>query len=211
MKRMTAFVWLYPRYSMPTISAPLVSLLKHKPSLAIPTVSHPQAFRDNRSSLHADAASIGDAPIPVLQVLVETNEASDSTTRWCTARREITALLDDHGFQELEVDIYDPKRYYQSSIFPIHPSHPAVVLFTSVQDELIKLVCTRIKSAWNLFSLFQVGLADNAERPAVVLMVAPLAEHDWASLKASLEEIIAGKEIGHQSGLRVEIMPGCTS
>jgi len=59
--------------------------------------------------------------------------------------------------------------------------------------------------------LFQVGLADNVKRPAVVLMVAPLAEHDWASLKVSLEEIIAGKEIGDQSGLRVEIMPGCTS
>lgn len=131
--------------------------------------------------------------------------------RWCTARRETTALLDEHGLQELQVDIHDPKRYYQPSLFPIRPSHPAVALFNLVKDELIKVVCTRIKSAWTMFSLFQLRLANNVKRPAVVLMVAPLAEYDWASLRASLEEIIAEKEIGDQSGLRVEIMPGCTS
>jgi len=204
-------MWLYSRYSMRTIFAPLMSPLKHKPSLAIPTVSHPKAFRDNRPPLHADAASIGDEPISVWRILVDTDEAGNSTAHWCTARREITALLDDHGSQKLEVDVYDFKRYYQPSLFPIHPSHPAVALLNSVQDELIRLVCNRIKSAWNLFSLFQVGLPDNAKRPAVVLMVAPLAEHDWASLRASTEEITAGKAIGDESGLRVEIMPACTS
>lgn len=211
MKRMKVFVWPYSRCSKGTISGGLVLSLEAQDRLGYPTGKPSQNRLIIETPRHADAARIGDVPIPVLQILVDTDEAGDFVARWCTARREITPLLDDHDLQEQEVDIHDPKRYYQPWLFPIHPNHPAVALFNLVKDELMKMVCTHIESAWNMFSMFQSRLADNVKRPAVVLVVASLTEYDWASLRASLEEIIAEKETGDRSGLRVEIMPGCIS
>ena len=148
----------------------------------------------------------GDKKIPVLHISVDAGEGNP-LERWSATRRDITALLDDRNFSDLEVEIQDEKRFYQPSLFPIHPGHAAVALYKSVREELLGRLHDSIGSTWKLLSLFEVGRLANVKKPAVVLMVDPMAEHDWSILAASLEAIIEKKQ-KQGPKLRVEIMPG---
>lgn len=118
------------------------------------------------------------------------------------------AVLDDHELSGVEVEIYDPDRYYQPSLFPILPSHPAVAVYKAVREDLLVQIHNTIGSAWQALSLFDVGRTANTKKPAVVLMVDPLSEYDWSILTASLEAVISRQQANMGPRLRVEIMPG---
>ncbi|KAL8690290.1 MAG: hypothetical protein Q9218_004226 [Villophora microphyllina] len=148
-----------------------------------------------------------DIGVPVLHISVDTME-ENHLDRWSAARRDITAILDDHGFGNVEVEIQDPNRFYQPSIFPIHPNDPAVALFHTARMEMMRHILDRIGASWQMFSLFQVGRDAGSKKATVVLMVDPWAEHDWKSLVASLEAIIHKHQVGSGSEPSVEVMPG---
>ena len=149
----------------------------------------------------------GDKKVPVVRILVNAGEGNP-LEKWSAARRDITALLDDHGFDDLDVEIQDLNRFYQPSLFPIHPSHPAVTIYKSVREDLLVRISNSIGSVWNFLSLFEVGRSANLGEPAIVLMVDPLAERDWSILKASLEAVINNRQDMRGRSLPVEIMPG---
>ncbi|KAL8825080.1 MAG: hypothetical protein Q9191_004630 [Dirinaria sp. TL-2023a] len=148
----------------------------------------------------------GNKSVPALHIIVDAGEANPFE-RWSAARRDVTALLDDHGFDEIEVEIQDPERFYQPSLFPIHPNHPAVSIYKSVREELLARIHDSIGSVWNSLCLLEVGRAANLKKPTIVIMVDPLAERDWGILKASLEAVINRKGLP-PGKLPVEIMPG---
>ena len=118
------------------------------------------------------------------------------------------AMLDDHGFSGVEVEIQDPDRYYQPSLFPIPPKHPAVAIYKAVRKDLLGQIQDTIGSAWQALSLYNVGRTANVKKPTVVLMVDPLSQHDWNILAASLEAIVGRQQGNSGPKLQVEIVPG---
>lgn len=164
----------------------------------------------NLSSLHyfADCACEGgDLGKPAVQILVDAGD-NDPLERWSAARRDIMAVLDDLELSGVEIEIQDPDRYYQPSLFPILPKHPAVAVYKAVREDLLAQIHNTIGSAWQALSLFNVGRTANVKKPTVVLMVEPLSEYDWSILTASLEAVIGRQQGSIGTRLRVEIMPG---
>ena len=118
------------------------------------------------------------------------------------------AMLDDHEFSGVEVEIQDPDRYYRPSLFPIAPNHPAVGIYKAVRGDLLGQIQDTIGSAWQALSLYNVGRTANLKKPTVVLMVDPLSEYDWNILAASLEAIVGRQQLKSGPKLTVEIVPG---
>lgn len=75
----------------------------------------------------------GDVDLPTVQILVDAGEGNP-LERWSAARRDVTAILDERELVGIEIEIQDPDRYYQPSLFPIPPNHPAVAVYKAVRE-----------------------------------------------------------------------------
>ena len=148
----------------------------------------------------------GDKVMPTLCIDVNAG-GTNPMERWSAARRDLTAILDERNFSNVEVEIQDPERFYRRSLFPIDPNHPAVARYESVRDTIRTTIKQRLGLSWQLISLFLVGRTSDVTEPSVVVMVSALTENDWQSLVFRLETIInQGQPSGQR--LRVEFMPG---
>ena len=144
--------------------------------------------------------------LPALYVHVDAGETNPIDT-WSAARRDLTALLDERGHSDIEVEIQDPQRFYMPSLFPVRPDDPAVSKYESVREAILRTVSQRIGSFWQMISLFRTGRDAAQSRLSIVLMVSPLAEHDWQSLVTALDSV-ANRDQPINQRLRVEVMPG---
>ena len=144
--------------------------------------------------------------MPVLHIDVDAGQ-EHNLERWSAARRDISTILENNGYLNLEVEIEDPHRSYQPSFYAIHPANAAVRVYRAARNELLTRIFDSIGSAWELLSVFEVGRTANVKKPTVVLIVEPLALYDWKMLKESLDTILDryGEDLPK---LSVEIVPG---
>ncbi|KAL9601262.1 MAG: hypothetical protein Q9219_002667 [cf. Caloplaca sp. 3 TL-2023] len=146
----------------------------------------------------------GEIPIPVVRIIVDAQRGNPLQS-WSAGRRDLMALLDRKGYPgDVQVEIVDPDRHYQPSLFPVHHKNPAVAAYKAMRHTLLARIRAAIEPHWAVLSLFNIGRTSNLMKPTVVLMVNPLATHDWSILRASLESIIHQ----HNSRIGLEIMPG---
>ena len=147
--------------------------------------------------------------MPALYIDVDAAEG-DNLESWSAARRDISNILEHRGYLNLEVEIQDPQRFYKPSLFAIHPTHAAVGVYKAARIELLTQIFNTIGMVWRMLSLFEVGRTAKARKPTVVLMVEPLATHDWKMLIGSLEAVL-DKYRGNLPKLSVEVMPGAVN
>ena len=149
----------------------------------------------------------GAKPVPALRILVEAGPGNHLAS-WSAARRDITNILDEFDFQGVEVEIQDPNRVYQPSIFATPPAHPAVNVFKTLRAQLLRAIIDTIGLKWGSLSLYLVGRTSGEMIPTVLVSVEPLSNHDWNIFKASLEAIVDRHQGKTGSKLPVDIVPG---
>ena len=156
----------------------------------------------------------GSKLVPALYIDVDTSDfinhcdsTNPRTRKWSAALNDLITLLHSHGFPDIGVEIQDPERLYIPSLFPILPAHPAVAGYEAVRETIRIKVMERISDCWEMISLYRVGRTTDSANVRIMVMVSPLAEHDWANLVSELEEI-ANKDQPLQERFQIEVMPG---
>ena len=150
----------------------------------------------------------GGGDIPVTAVRIDIDVGNNSPTdAWSAARRDVELVLQERGFGDLVVELVDPKRFYQLSLFPVFPRDPLVAVYEARHDAILEIIETFLGQAWTSFSLFRVGRSSLATQHAIVVMVKPLTEHDWLVLRWNIESVV-NTENPSRSKIGVEFVPG---
>ena len=101
--------------------------------------------------------------ISAVYIIVDFGE-SNRLNGWSATRRDVTTLLDNHDFEDVEVEILDSKRFFQSSLFLIFSNHPAVIIYKFVREQLLIRIQDSIDSVWNFLSVFEVKRVESLKK-----------------------------------------------
>ena len=148
----------------------------------------------------------GDKPRMTLVIHVDVQD-NMLTTSWSAARRDIKDLLDEHGLTEIEVEIVDPQRFYQPSLFATSPVGPNAELYRRARDDLLAVVRERLGEQWTSMSMYQVGRTAQRCSDALVITVKPWTEHDWLILRTMLKQTMR-QHGSYEDQIGIEIFPG---
>ena len=148
----------------------------------------------------------GDIPVTIVHIAIDVEDNS-ATDAWSAGRRDVKALLIERGFEDLEVELIDPERFYMPSLFPVFPNDPCVKLYEGRRGEILDILQDTLAHAWTSVSLFKVGRTSQSVQHAIVVMVNPLTKHDWVVLRWRIESIM-NKQDSPLAKVNVEFMPG---
>lgn len=154
----------------------------------------------------------GDALINTLRVLVDV-EDHVSTNNWSKARRALSKMLYDRGFETSIVEILDPARTTALRLFPISPNNPLISVYESFREKLIEEVTRSLGNLWTTLCLFSAHRPSQEPAIAVVISIRPRTACDWLVLRSKLEHIIhlefqVKKIAQSSSSIDIEFAPG---
>lgn len=66
----------------------------------------------------------------MLRVLVDVKDHT-SMRNWSKARRALSKMLYEGGFETIDVEVLDPARSNVLRLFPISPDHPVIFIYES--------------------------------------------------------------------------------
>ncbi|MCJ1463688.1 hypothetical protein MMC07_002297 [Pseudocyphellaria aurata] len=150
--------------------------------------------------------------INTLRVLVDVDDHV-STINWSKARRALSKMLYDRGFDSIVVEILDPARTTALRLFPISPDHPVISVYESFRGRLIEQVTRSLGKSWTTLCLFSVHRPAQEPGFAVVISIQPRTACDWPVLRSKLENIIrlefeAKKIAQPPTSIDIEFAPG---
>lgn len=154
----------------------------------------------------------GDIGISTLRVMVDVKDDMP-TSGWSKARRALTRMLYERGFETIDVEILDPARSNILRLFPIPPDHPVISTYESFRPKFIEEVMRSLGNNWTTLCLFSVRLTFQNPTFAVVISLQPNTVCDWSILRFRLQQIIR-LEFQNQhiaqpsSSIDIEFVPG---
>ncbi|KAI4158436.1 MAG: hypothetical protein LQ342_007434 [Letrouitia transgressa] len=151
----------------------------------------------------------GDQPKPVLIIDVDATSIPDKQ-EWSAARRDLWDLLASKNLGDFDVEIYDPHRRYNPSLFPVKSDAPNALLYQKIRQEILQIVQQELGSSWTSMSMYGVGRTSDKATDSAVVMVEPTTVHDWLSLTAKIGRVIEEQRASGQI-VPIEIFPGAWS
>lgn len=154
----------------------------------------------------------GDAQVNTLRVFVDVDDHV-STINWSKARRELSKMLHEHGFDMIIVEILDDVRTNILRISPISPEDPVVTIYESFRWKLVEEITRSLGKCWTTLCLFSVQRPSQEQTFAVVITIQPYTVCDWLVLRSKLQHIIhlefEAKRIAQpSSSIDIEFTPG---
>ncbi|KAL2002739.1 hypothetical protein VTN02DRAFT_6069 [Thermoascus thermophilus] len=120
---------------------------------------------------------------------------------------EAKRILSMHGLQQIPVEVCNPERCFQPSLFAIHPDDPTVTVYRHIRDDLAQALHDAIGTGWQAMCLFLVGLTEDTANPAIVVTVQPATICDWARLEGVVNsQLIRYKP--REMTINIEFLPG---
>ena len=146
-----------------------------------------------------------DGDVPRLTVRVEYRGRSSLT--FGEAKDALAEMLFDENGERIDVEVVNADYCFRPSLFPIHPAHKSVEIFSQIKDDIVEELSRSIPSRWTMTSLFQVGRHLSEISPTIVIMVRPKTFYPWADLTASIRRIISAR-CPSDLYVDVEFLPG---
>ena len=150
-----------------------------------------------------------DTSIPRLTLYIRFH-GSKIPESWGDIRDALHHLLSRTELATTEVDIVDADSAFVPMFLPIKPGSGSILLFESVQEQLVRVLHDRVPRLWTSLGIVNVGRNIQAATPKVIVLVHPKATHDWQTLVYKFQSIINPK-LPKGQNLEVEIIPGSTS
>lgn len=142
---------------------------------------------------------------PRLTVRVDYRERSSLT--FGEAKDALAEMLFDENGEQLDVEVVNADYCFRPSLFPIHPTHKSVEIFSQIKQNIVEELSRSIPSRWTMTSLFQVGRYLTESSPTIVIMVRPRTFYPWAELTASIRRFISAR-CPSDLYVDVEFLPG---
>lgn len=98
----------------------------------------------------------GDVIIRTLRVLVDVDE-SVTTNTWSKARRTLSKMLYEQGFEMFELESLDQARVNVLSGFLTTPEHPVITVYESSRGKIIEELMNSLRDEWTSLCLFSVA------------------------------------------------------
>lgn len=110
-------------------------------------------------------------------------------------RDAIRDLLLSRKLKTVHVDIYDCNRRFFPKRFSIAQDHPVAIQYSSVKEDIVRLLRKKIDLPWQSVCLYQVGKSLDQATPCIVISVSPEATHNWASLRRQILDMFGSANI----------------
>ncbi|MCJ1346602.1 hypothetical protein MMC31_004820 [Peltigera leucophlebia] len=143
--------------------------------------------------------------IPVLTLVVLVDQGVNNSRTWGDAKDEVHQLFAEDNFPNVEVELYDPKRSFVPTMFPLQPHTEAIIKYQSKRDQLIKCLQENLPGMWSAMSVFGFGPTAAEAEPALVVFIRPFSVQNWNQLGKKLSGIFANQE------WKTEFVPGGVS
>lgn len=151
----------------------------------------------------------GSKPVPVLHVCID--GAQQATLKdWSPARRAIRVLLDEHGLDGTEIELYDPKRCYIPTLYAISPDDEHISIYEACRRQIIEYVDRQLGSSWRSMSLYKVKHNPSMITAVyeVVVVVDPWTSKDWGTLYANMRSLLNPASGSQTEEIGVQFIPG---
>jgi hypothetical protein len=110
-------------------------------------------------------------------------------------RDAIRDLLLGRKLKTVHVDIYDCNRRFFPKRFSMAQDHPVAIQYSSVKEDIVRLLRKKIDLPWQSVCLYQVGKSLDQATPCIVISVSPGATHNWASLRRQILDMFGSANI----------------
>lgn len=140
--------------------------------------------------------------IRTLTLLVYMDQVIPLTSSWAKARDDLQALVNESGFPQMRVEIFDEKRAFMPWLLPLRPDDNAVQPYEAKREHLLSVVKKSLESDWIAMSLFKLGSRSDPAKAALVVLIRPGAVQDWAEISSRL------KKIWPDPNIPIEFLPG---
>lgn len=151
----------------------------------------------------------GDIKVPALHIQIDTT-GQDRPKECLNAIRDIKRLLESYDMPSVEVELYDPRRCKRPTLLAIPPGDPHIRLYEQHRQEIVGWVHKQLGSSWRSISLYglRTNPFDDKIHYAVVIVVDPLAQSDWASLCTLIQTKLNASKAFAEEDIEVQFLPG---
>lgn len=166
------------------------------------------SIRENQSWADICLASKPGFPggdIPVLTLVILVDQGVNNSRTWGHAKDEVHQLFAEDHFPNVEVELYDPKRSFVPTMFPLQPHTDAIIKYQSKRDQLIECLHEDLPGMWSAISVFGFGPTVAEAEPALVVFIRPFSVQNWNQLGKKLSGIFANQQ------WKTEFVPGGVS
>lgn len=141
-----------------------------------------------------------DKPIPTLRLLIW----EDFGGSLSTIKDEIKSLLSSDS---IPIEVVNPLKCFQPSIFAIHFNDPTVPVYESTRDAIVEEITATLGKQWQTLCLFRMGMTEQISSPSIVITVQPRTYSDWSRLDRKIRRILA-RSFPKGPSINVEFLPG---
>lgn len=103
------------------------------------------------------------------------------------AKDALLEMLVKHGIYGVHVEIVNRDLTFNPSLFPLAPEDKAVLAFENCKLRLVNILNQKLLNQWRVLCPFNVGSKFAAPRPALVVLVDPLAFANWHDVSIDLK------------------------
>ena len=153
----------------------------------------------------------GEKPVLALHLCVDSSQQS-TLREWSPAKRTVQSLLEEHGLEGTEVELYDPQRCYEPTIHPISPDDHHIRIYESCRQRIIEYVDRCLTGIWRSMSIYKVRANPSLSALyEVIIIVDPFARFDWATLCSNIKAILNRAANSADGDINVQVIPGYCS
>lgn len=131
--------------------------------------------------------------VPVLTLVILVDQGIYNSRTWGDATDEVHQLFAEDDFPNVEVELYDPKRSFVPTMFPLQLHKEAVITHESKRDQLIECLHENLSGMWGAMSVFGFEPTVAEAEPALVVSIKPFSVHNWNRLGKKLSSIFANQ------------------
>ncbi|PGH00628.1 hypothetical protein AJ79_08144 [Helicocarpus griseus UAMH5409] len=130
----------------------------------------------------------GNIPVPAVVIAVD-GVCSPRLEAWSAAQEELKSLLNDNGFGDVLVEIYNEERSFTPFIEPLLPTDPVIEAYEKEKDSIVECLDNLLGQSWAAMSLFKYGLGTTKKlEPALVIYVRPRTIQDWRNVGDNMRD-----------------------
>lgn len=111
------------------------------------------------------------------------------------------------GLQQIPIEVLNPEKCFQPSLFAIHPNDPTVTIYRHIRDDIAQALRNAIGIGWQALCLFVVGITEEKANPAIVVTVQPTTVYDWARLEGIINSHLIRYKPRDMT-INIEFLPG---